>query len=95
MRHLRNFLDARRFLTDRGECVGDRGARTVDPRASDQVDQLAPADRRVVTVFGRLVEDGQQTIVKAHLPVVSFGRTLLLLYACIYNALSDENLTIP
>jgi hypothetical protein len=48
-----------------------------------------------VAVLGRLVEDGQQTIVKAHLPVVSFGRTLLLLYAAIYNALSAENITIP
>jgi len=48
-----------------------------------------------VTVFGRLVEDGQQTIVKAHLPVVSFERTFLMLYASIYNALSADKITIP
>jgi hypothetical protein len=48
-----------------------------------------------VAVLGRLVEDGQQSIVEAHLPVVSFGRTLLLLYASIYNALSAESLTAP
>jgi hypothetical protein len=46
-----------------------------------------------MTVFGRLVEDGQQTIVKAHLPVVSFGRTLQSLYDIIYNALTMKNLT--
>jgi len=69
--------------------------RIVATGARDQVDQLAPADRRIVAVLGRLVEDGQQTIVKTHLPVVSFGRTLLLLYAAIYNALSAENITIP
>ena len=64
-------------------------------RPGKQVDQLTPTHRRIVTVFGRLVQDGQQTIVKAHLPVVSFGRTLLLLYASIYNALRRKNITIP
>ena len=41
-----------------------------------------------MTVFGRLVQDGQQTIVKAHWLVVSLGRTFLLLYASIYKSLT-------
>ena len=41
-----------------------------------------------MTVFGRLVEDGQQTIVEAHWLVFSLGRTFLLLYASIYNSLT-------
>jgi hypothetical protein len=48
-----------------------------------------------MTVLGRLVQDGQQTIVKAHWLFGSFGRTLLLLYASIYNALRRKNITIP
>jgi hypothetical protein len=44
-------------------------------------------------VLGRLVQDGLQTIVKAHWLFISLGRTLLLLYARVYNALSTLNLT--
>jgi hypothetical protein len=69
----------RRFGPDRLERVDNDGARAVRSGAGDQVHQLPPPHRRVVTVFGRLIEDGQQTIVEAHLPVVSFGRTLLML----------------
>lgn len=62
----RIFLDATSFPANGGQCVVDNNAPAVDAGACDQVDQLSPADRRIVTVFGRLVEYGQQTIVKAH-----------------------------
>ena len=71
------------------------GLRAVRPGTRDQVDQLAPPHRRVVAVFGRLVEDGQQTIVETHWLFVSFGRTLLPLYASIYNALRMHALNHP
>jgi len=48
---------------------------------------LPPPDRRIVTVFGRQIEDSQQTIVEAHWILVSFRRTLLPLYVSIYHAL--------
>jgi hypothetical protein len=68
-----------RLGPDRPERFGDDRAGAVRSGARDQVHQLPPSYRRVVTVFGRLVQNGQQTIVEAHLPVVSFGRTLLML----------------
>ena len=71
-----------------GERVLDNRASAICTGTSDEVDQLAPANRRIVTVFGRLVENGQQTIVKAHWLVVSLGRTFLLLYASIYKSLT-------
>ena len=51
--------------------VDDR-ARAARPGARDEVDQLTPAHRRIVAVAGRLVEDGQQTIVKTHVVPHSF-----------------------
>jgi hypothetical protein len=48
-----------------------------------------------MAVFGRLVEDSQQSIIEAHWRLVSFGRTLLSLYASIYNALRRNGLTAP
>jgi hypothetical protein len=48
-----------------------------------------------MAVFGRLIEDGQQTIVEAHVSFCSFGRTLLSLYAPIHNPLSGNLFTIP
>jgi hypothetical protein len=83
------------LVPDRLQCIGYDRAAAVRPGARDEVDKLPPANRRIVTVFGRLVQNGQQTIVKAHLPGCSFGRTLLSLYARIYNALSGQLLTIP
>ena len=63
--------------------------------ARNEVDKLAPPNRRIMTVFGRLVEYGQQTIVEAHWLEVSFGTHLLSLYGSIYNALRTEKLTAP
>jgi hypothetical protein len=48
-----------------------------------------------MAVLGRLVEDGQQTIVEAHCLFVSFERIPLSLYATIYNALRRDCLTAP
>ena len=77
-----------RFPANGGQGVLDDHAPAVATGARDQIDQLPPTDRRIVTVFGRLVEYGQQTIVKAHWLVVSLGRTFLLLYASIYKSLT-------
>jgi hypothetical protein len=60
-------VDVRRICADRFERLLDRRAGGVGPGARDQVDQLAPADRTVVAVAGRLVQYGQQAIVKTHL----------------------------
>jgi hypothetical protein len=59
--------------------LGNHRARAARSGARDQVDQLAPAHRSIVTVVSRLVEDGQQSIVEAHWLLVFLGRTLLLL----------------
>jgi hypothetical protein len=83
------------FAADGLERFGNDGTCTVRSSASDEIHQLAPTHRRIMTVLGRLVQDGQQTIVKAHWLFGSFGRTLLLLYASIYNALRRKNITIP
>ena len=89
------FFDPVCFAANGLERVSHNRARTIRPGPGDKIHQLAPTHRRIVTVFGRLVEDGQQTIVKAHLLAVSFGRTLLSLYDTIYNALSMNDLTAP
>jgi hypothetical protein len=89
------FFDAVCFVPDGFERFGNDRARTVRSSASDQIYQLTPTYSRIMTIFGRLVQDGQQSIVKAHWLYVSFGRTLPLLYASIYNALRSKNITIP
>jgi hypothetical protein len=45
--------------------VRDDWAGAARSGARHQVDELAPPHRRVMTVFGRLVQNGQQTIVEA------------------------------
>jgi hypothetical protein len=90
-----SFIDARSFVADRLERLGYYWTGAVRSGTRDKVDQLTPSHRRVVAVFGRLVQDGQQTIVETHWLLVSFGRTLLSLYASIYNALRRHGLTAP
>ena len=85
----------RRLASNGLERLDYRRAVAACPRTRDEVHQLAPPDRRIVTVLGRLVQDGQKTIVEAHWRLVSLGRTLLSPYACVYNALSRYALTIP
>jgi len=65
-RRPQRFVHALRFALDGLQGLSDDRACTTGAGARNEVDQLAPAHRRVVTVFGRLVEDGQQTIVEAH-----------------------------
>ena len=89
------FIDSMRFVPDCPERLGNRRATAVRARARDEIHQLTPAYRRIVPILGGLVQDGLQTIVKAHWLFVSLERTLLLLYARVYNALSTQNLTAP
>jgi hypothetical protein len=70
------FLDTRSFGPDGFQRLGDDRAGAERTGARDKIDQLAPPNRRIVTVLGRLVQDGQQTIVKAHWQLVSLGHTL-------------------
>ena len=46
--------------------VDDGRTAAVGAGTRDEVHQLAPAYRRIVPILGRLVQDGLQTIVKAH-----------------------------
>ena len=48
-----------------------------------------------MAVVGRLVENGQQTIVKTHRYPESFKRTVRELYGMVYIALRSLCLTIP
>ena len=64
-------VDGGSFGPDRLKRRGDHGAAAVRPRPRDEVDQLAPAHGGVMTVLGRLIEDGQQTIVEAHWLIIS------------------------
>jgi hypothetical protein len=84
---------APRLIPDGRERLSDSRTATIRASARNQIHQLTPAYRRIVPILGRLVQDGLQTIVKAHWLFVSLGRTLLLLYASVYNALSFLNLT--
>jgi hypothetical protein len=91
----KNLIDARPLIANGLKRLGNDRACAVRSGARNKIDQLAPANRRIVAVFGRLVEDGHQSIVEAHWLLVSFGRTLLSLYATIYNALRRNDLTAP
>ena len=88
-------VDPVRFAADRLKRFGNSGTVAVRSRAGDKVHELPPPHGRVVTVFGRLVEHRQQTIVEAHCLLVSSGRTLLSLYARIDIALRSKSLTAP
>src|SRR6476646_9847882 len=68
---------------------------TRESRARGQVHQLPPPNRRIMAVVGRLVEYGQQTIVKTHRYPESFKRTVRELYGMVYIALRSLCLTIP
>jgi hypothetical protein len=54
-RRAKSLIDARPFVPDGFKRLGNDRACAVRTGASDEVDQLAPANRRVVAVFGRLV----------------------------------------
>ena len=55
-----------RIGSDRLERLDDHRTRRVRAGTCDKVHQLAPADRNIVAVAGRLVQDGQQAIVETH-----------------------------
>lgn len=78
-RGTQGLVHASSLVADGVEGFGDNEASAIRSSARNEVDQLTPPHRRVVTVLGRLVQNGQQTIVEAHLPGCSFGRTLPLL----------------
>src|SRR6185503_13924654 len=60
------FVDLASVRADRFERLRDRFARGVGSGARDEVNQLPPANRNVVAVAGRLIQNGQQAIVETH-----------------------------
>src|SRR5204863_8248490 len=78
-RRAETFVHLRRLLPNGFECLSYYRARAGGTGARDEVDQLAPTDRGVVAVAGRLVQHCQQAIVETHLsPILRTHRSFAL-----------------
>jgi hypothetical protein len=59
-------VDWHRVTADHPECIGDDRAGGIRPGTRDEIDQLPPADRRIVAVASGLAEHCQKPIVEPH-----------------------------
>lgn len=89
------FFDSWSLAPDGFESLGHDGTCSACSGPRNEVDELAPPYGRVVTILRRLIEDSHETIVEAHCWLFSLERTLVSLYASVYNALRSYCLTVP